>query len=91
MRLSTDIIRFMTVRVEEHDTEPSPMMRKGSDRDDRRGPRRGGPRGGGFRDGPPRGRPRDDEARGKPRDGEADGDKPVEAGSGDNTTGDKED
>lgn len=58
MRISTDIIRFMTVRVDEHETEPSAMMRK-SDRDDRRdgrGPRgdrsRGGPRG--DRDGGPR-------------------------------------
>lgn len=41
MRLSTDIIRFMTVRVEDHENEPSVMMRK-QDRDER-GPR--GPRG----------------------------------------------
>lgn len=41
MRISTDIIRFMTIRVDEHETEPSVMMRK-QDRDDR-GPR--GPRG----------------------------------------------
>ncbi|CFX37118.1 30S ribosomal protein S6 [Candidatus Filomicrobium marinum] len=63
MGLSTDIIRFMTIRVEEHETEPSVMMRK-SDRDDSRGGRGGfrGPRGegGGFRGGdrgdrPPRG------------------------------------
>lgn len=56
MGLSTDIIRFMTIRVEEHETEPSVMMRK-SDRDDTRGGRGGfrGPRGdrdgGGFRGG----------------------------------------
>jgi small subunit ribosomal protein S6 len=45
MRLSTDIIRFLTVRVDEHDSGPSPMMRR-SDRDDRdgRGDRRGGRR-----------------------------------------------
>ncbi len=51
MRLSTDIIRFITIRVDEHETEPSVMMRK-SDRDDRGG--RGGPRGGprGDRGGP---------------------------------------
>lgn len=63
MGLSTDIIRFMTIRVEEHETDPSVMMRK-SDRDDSRGGRGGfrGPRGegGGFRGGdrgdrPPRG------------------------------------
>ena len=35
MGLSTDVIRFMTVRVSEHETEPSVQMRKG-DRDDRR-------------------------------------------------------
>lgn len=43
MRLATDVIRHMTLRVEEHESEPSAMMRK-SDRDDRGG--RGGPRGG---------------------------------------------
>ncbi len=35
MSLSTDVLRFMTVRVDEHDDGPSPMMRK-NDRDDRR-------------------------------------------------------
>jgi small subunit ribosomal protein S6 len=47
MGLSTDVIRFITVRVDEHETEPSIQMRK-SDRDDRgdRGDR-GGFRGGG--------------------------------------------
>jgi small subunit ribosomal protein S6 len=51
MGLSTEIIRFLTIKVEEHETEPSVMMRK-SDRDER-GDRdrgfggRGGPRGGG--------------------------------------------
>jgi len=47
MRISTDIIRFMTIRVDEHESEPSVMMRK-QDRDDRgsRGPRGDrGPRG----------------------------------------------
>jgi len=34
MGISTDIIRFLTVRVEEHETEPSAQMRK-SDRDER--------------------------------------------------------
>lgn len=47
MGLSTDVLRFMTVRVEELEAEPSIMMRK-SDRDDR--PERGGDRGG-FRGG----------------------------------------
>ena len=36
MRLSTDIIRFLTVRVDEHDAAPSPMMRR-ADRDEREG------------------------------------------------------
>ena len=50
MTLASDVIRFLTVRVEAHETEPSIQMRK-SDRDDRRDGDRGGPRGdrGGFR------------------------------------------
>ena len=56
MQISEDILRFMTVRVEELDSEPSAMMQK-RDRDDRkdreRGRRRdddgfGGGGGGGF-------------------------------------------
>jgi small subunit ribosomal protein S6 len=35
-RLSTDIIRFLTVKVDEHDAAPSAMMRR-SDRDERDG------------------------------------------------------
>lgn len=53
MGISTDIIRFLTARVEAHETEPSAPMRK-SDRDDRRDGDRGGFRGGdrgGFRGG----------------------------------------
>lgn len=57
MGLSTDVIRFMTVKVESHEAEPSAQMRK-SDRDERGGERgeRGGFRGGregggGFRGG----------------------------------------
>src|SRR2546421_409617 len=38
MGLSPDVIRFITVRVEAHETEPSIQMRK-SDRDDRKRPR----------------------------------------------------
>ncbi|MEM8686694.1 MAG: 30S ribosomal protein S6 [Pseudomonadota bacterium] len=38
MRLSEDVIRFMTIKVEEHEEEPSVMMRSRSQRDDR--PRR---------------------------------------------------
>jgi small subunit ribosomal protein S6 len=54
MALSSDVIRFLTVRVEAHETEPSIQMRK-SDRDERRDGDRGGgfrgDRGGGFRGG----------------------------------------
>jgi small subunit ribosomal protein S6 len=64
MGLSTDVIRFLTVRVAAHETEPSIQMRK-SDRDERRDGERGfrgarGERGGirgergGFRGGGPR-------------------------------------
>ncbi|HSH63879.1 30S ribosomal protein S6 [Methyloceanibacter sp.] len=35
-RLSTDVIRFLTVRVDEHEDTPSAMMRR-SDRDERDG------------------------------------------------------
>ena len=38
MRINEDILRFMTIRVEEHDEGPSVMMRKRDD-DDRRGGR----------------------------------------------------
>src|SRR4029077_962584 len=69
-RISEDVIRYLTVRVEEHEEGPSAMMRKADrdrERDDRgggfRGDRDGGFRGdrdGGFRgDRGPR-RPRDD-------------------------------
>lgn len=58
MGLSTDILRFMTLRVDAHETEPSVQMRKGEDRRDgdrggfrgERGGFRGGDRGG-FRGG----------------------------------------
>ena len=53
-RLNEDVLRYITVRVDEHEEGPSAMMRK-SDRDDRgdRGDRSGGFRDrdrGGFRD-----------------------------------------
>jgi small subunit ribosomal protein S6 len=54
MRISEDILRYMTIRVDEHEDGPSAMMSK-RDRDDRgdrrdRGPRRsGGDRSGGGR------------------------------------------
>jgi small subunit ribosomal protein S6 len=96
MGLSTDVIRYITVRVEEHETEPSIQMRKG-DRDDRRGDR-DGERGGGFRGGERGGgfggdRPRREGGAGgpgggfrgdrPPRDGAPRGDRPPrEAGAG---------
>lgn len=46
MGISTDVLRFITLRVDAHETEPSAMMRRGDDRDSRD---RGGPRGGGGR------------------------------------------
>jgi small subunit ribosomal protein S6 len=45
-RISEDVIRYLTVRVEEHEEGPSAMMRK-ADRDRDRDDRGGG--GGGFR------------------------------------------
>lgn len=50
MRLNEDVLRYLTLRVDEHETEPSVMMQK-RDRDDRRGDR---PPGRGDRDRPPR-------------------------------------
>jgi len=38
MKINEDILRFMTIRVEAHEEEPSAMMQR-RDRDDRRGPR----------------------------------------------------
>ena len=46
-QINEDVIRYMTLRVDEHETGPSVMMRRGDrdkrrgDRDDDRGPRRG--------------------------------------------------
>ncbi len=56
MRINDDILRYMTIRVEEHEEEPSAMMKKG-DRDDR--PARGGS---GGRDERPRRAAREEEA-----------------------------
>ena len=50
MSINEDVIRFMTVRVEELEEGQSAMMRAGSRRDDR-GPRGFGGRGRGFDDG----------------------------------------
>jgi small subunit ribosomal protein S6 len=51
LRLSTDIIRYLTVKVDEHDAAPSAMMRR-ADRDERdgRGDRDRGDRDRGDRD-----------------------------------------
>ena len=38
MRIHEDVLRYMTIKVEEHEDGPSAMLRK-SDRDDRRAPR----------------------------------------------------
>jgi small subunit ribosomal protein S6 len=51
MRINEDILRFMTVRVDELEEGPSAMMQK-RDRDDERGDRPGGRPGGGFDRGP---------------------------------------
>ena len=63
MGLSTEILRFLTLKVDEHETEPSVMMRKG-DRDDRRDGGRGFSGRGGFRGG---GGFRGDRDSGRPR------------------------
>jgi len=49
MGINEDILRFLTIRVDELEEGPSAMMQK-RDRDDERGDRPGGPRGdrGGF-------------------------------------------
>lgn len=80
MGLSPDVIRFLTVRVEALETEPSAQMRRG-DREERRGDGdRGGPRGdrGGFRGGD-RGGPRGDRP---PREGGFRGDRPPRDAAG---------
>jgi small subunit ribosomal protein S6 len=58
MRISTDILRFLTVKVEELDDKPSIMMRKQDDRERERGDRDRGDRG--DRGGRPPRRDRDD-------------------------------
>ena len=75
MSIQPDILRFMTVKVEQHETEPSVMMRK-QDRDERgdrgdRGPRGGGGFRGGDRDGGSTFRSRPPREGGSFRDGDA--------------------
>ena len=66
MRINEEVIRFMTIRVDEHEEDQSAMMRSRGQRDDRGGRRR-------FDDGPRGGRDGD-----RKRDGDRDGggDKP---------------
>lgn len=80
MRLSTDVIRFMTLRVDEHETEPSAMMKRGSDRDDRRGGRRDRDRG-----------PRDGDRDRGPRDGDRPARQSRRSSSDDNDSDDGDD
>ena len=52
MRISEDVLRYMTIAVEKHEEGPSAMMRKADrdrERDDRGGGFRGDRDGGGFR------------------------------------------
>ena len=79
-RLNEDVLRYLTIRVEEHEEGPSAMMRRAErdrDRDDRRGDRFDrGDRGDRFDRGDRGDRPRDRDRR--PRD-EAEASQPVAA------------
>jgi len=102
MGLSSDVIRFLTVRVTTHETEPSIQMRK-SDRDERRDGDRGfrgdrGPRGdrgsfrgdrGGFRGGGGRSGDRGGDRGGVRRDRE-EGERPRFAREGEGSAGTEE-
>jgi small subunit ribosomal protein S6 len=80
-RLNEDVLRYLTIRVEEHEEGPSAMMRRAErdrDRDDRRGDRgdRFGDRGDRFGDRGDRGdRPRDRDRR--PREGSEEAETPT--------------
>ncbi len=80
-RLNEDVLRYLTIRVEEHEEGPSAMMRRAErdrDRDDRRGDRgdRFGDRGDRFGDRGDRGdRPRDRDRR--PREGSDEAETPA--------------
>ena len=70
-RISEDVIRYLTVRVDEHEEGPSAMMRKADrdrDRDDRGGGFRGDRDGGGFRGDRDGGGYRGDRGPRRPRD-----------------------
>jgi small subunit ribosomal protein S6 len=77
-RLNEDVLRYLTIRVEEHEEGPSAMMRRAErdrDRDDRRGDRFGD-RGDRFGDRGDRGdRPRDRDRR--PREGSDEAETPM--------------
>ena len=76
-RLNEDVLRYLTIRVDEHEEGPSAMLRK-SDRDRDRDDR-----GGGFRD---RDRDRDrDRGERRPRDRDRDGRAPRAEASDDST------
>jgi small subunit ribosomal protein S6 len=70
--INEDIIRYMTVRVDEHEAGPSAMMRRNERSERDRGDRRGGP-GGGGRGGDRGDRPREDRGprEDRPRDDRA--------------------
>lgn len=68
MRINEDVMRYMTVRVEELEEGPSAVVLQKNERSER--PERGGPRTGGFREGGPRGGGFRD---GGPREGGRDG------------------
>jgi small subunit ribosomal protein S6 len=80
-RINEDVLRYLTIRVEEHEEGPSAMMRRTErdrDRDDRRGDRgdRFGDRGDRFGDRGDRGdRPRDRDRR--PREGSDEAETPT--------------
>src|ERR1700739_2215983 len=70
-RISEDVIRYLTVRVDEHEEGPSAMMRKADrdrDRDDRGGGGFRGDREGGFRGDRDGGGDRGDRGPRRPRD-----------------------
>jgi small subunit ribosomal protein S6 len=79
-RLNEDVLRYLTIRVEEHEEGPSAMMRRAErdrDRDDRRGDRgdRFGDRDRGDRFGDRGDRPRDRDRR--PREGSDEAETPT--------------
>ncbi len=72
MRIDEDVLRYLTIRVDELEEEPSAMLRSRGGRDDRRGGR--------DRDDRRGGRDRDDRRGGRDRDGGATDSKPTTDG-----------